>query len=166
MHQKTQEPAAMYRKIDHIAIAVKDLDSALPFFTNILGFRLVRRRHVKGRRTGMVSAELEHNEINLVLCQGTEPTSQVSRLVEAFGPGVAHIALAVDDIDATADSLRSKGLSFDTTIITGNGLRQAFSSRDKNSGLTFELIERTGEEGFLDENVQGLFAQLEKSGNY
>jgi methylmalonyl-CoA/ethylmalonyl-CoA epimerase len=161
-----RQPVQTYKKIDHIAIAVIDLDAGIDFFCNTLGFKLIQRRVISGKRTGMVSAEIEHNDIKFVLCQGTEPESQVSRLVEHFGPGVAHIALAVEQVEQVADGLRDQGLQFDTTVIKGAGLTQIFSKRDPNSGLSFEFIERGGEEGFLEENVNALFEQLEMAGAY
>lgn len=161
-----QSVRQVFRKIDHIAIAVRDLDAGIEFFSKVLGFTLNCRRTVQGKRTGMVSAEMEHNNIKFVLCQGTEPESQVSRLISHYGPGVAHIALEVGDAHAAAAELGQQGLDFDTTVITGPGLRQVFSSRDTNTGLSFEFIERSGEAHFLDDNVSELFAQLEKSGAY
>lgn len=155
-----------YVKIDHIAIAVRDLEAAITQFTDVLGFTLVRRLQIRGKRSGMISAEMEHNGIKMVLCQGTEAASQVSQLIDQFGPGVAHIALAVEDVDATAEQLRQKGLSFDTSIIAGPGLRQVFSSRCENSGLSFEFLTRGEEDGFLEGNVQQLFDQLEQQGRY
>jgi 4-hydroxyphenylpyruvate dioxygenase-like putative hemolysin len=159
-------PARAYRKIDHIAIAVRDLEDGIRFFTEVLGFRLIRRLKVNGSKTGMISAELEQNGIKFVLCQGTEPESQVSRLIANYGPGVGHIALEVENVESTVDALRDHGVRFDTTVINGPGLKQAFSTRDKNSGLSFEFIQRTGEEGFLEENVRQLFEQLEKGDSY
>lgn len=160
-------PVTQYRKIDHIAIAVVNLELALEFFQGVLGFELVQRRVVNGARTGMISAELKYNDISFVLCQGIEPESQVSRLIQHYGPGVAHIALAVDDVEATAHQLSTQGLQFDTSVIRGNGLKQVFSSRDANSGLSFEFIERgPSEHGFQDESIHELFAQLERSGAY
>jgi 4-hydroxyphenylpyruvate dioxygenase-like putative hemolysin len=155
-----------YQRIDHIAIAVVDLEEAITFYTDVLGFQLVRRLTTKGKRTGMVSAEMECNHIKFVLCQGTEPESQVSQLIAHHGPGVAHVALEVGDVHATVDELTGRGLKFDTTVIGGPNLQQAFSSRDKNSGMSFELIKRGSENGFLQSNVQDLFDQLEKSGAY
>lgn len=155
-----------FKSIDHIAIAVRELEPAITFFTEVLGFTLMRRRHITGSRTGMLSAELEHQGIKFVLCQGTEPESQVSRLIENFGPGVGHIALAVDDVHGTRAMLRDHGVPFDTDVIEGAGLTQTFTSRDPNTGISFELIHRTSEEGFLDDNIQQLFSQLEKSGAY
>ncbi|GAA0431851.1 VOC family protein [Massilia aurea] len=156
-----------YQKIDHIAIAVKDLDAAIKFFQNCLGFNLVRRRDIRGAVTGMVSAEMEHNNIKFVLCQGTEPESQVSRLIQQHGSGVAHIALAVENAEDSAHILQKHGLQFDTTVIRGPGLKQIFSRRDLNSGLSFEFIERdASQQEFLEENIQELFSQLEKSSAY
>lgn len=151
-----------FAKIDHIAIAVRDLEDAVSFFQDVLGFELKRRLQVRGKKTGMVSAEMEHNGIRFVLCQGSEPESQVSRLVTEFGPGVAHIALAVDDVHATVGEMSGRGLSFDTNVIEGAGLTQAFSSRCFNTGLCIEFISRDPDhEGFVDSNVQQLFDQLE-----
>jgi methylmalonyl-CoA/ethylmalonyl-CoA epimerase len=155
-----------FRRIDHIALAVHDLDEAIHLFQNVLGFELKRRLHVKGKRTGMVSAEMEGNGLKFVLCQGTEAESQVSQLLKNFGAGVAHIALEVDDVDSSVAMLKDRGLAFDTTVIRGAGLTQAFSTRCQNSGLSFEVIRRNGEDGFLESNVQQLFDQLEQSGAY
>ena len=160
-----QAPAT-FQAIDHIAFAVRDLEAGIDFFCTVLGFTLMRRLETRGKRTGMISAELEHNGIKFVLCQGTEPESQVSKLIENYGPGVAHIALAVDDVSSTVEDLRAKGLRFDTTVIRGPGLQQAFSSRCTNSGLSFEFIQRGSEEGFLASNVSELFDQLESSGSF
>lgn len=159
-------PVPTYRRIDHVAIAVRDLEVAVEFYCGVLGFDLVRHLTIRGRSTGMISAELEHNGIKFVLVQGTEPESQVSRLIENFGPGVAHIAMEVDNVAAAVQELKARGLSFDTSVIEGQGLVQAFSSRCTNSGICFELIERNSEHGFLQTNVQELFDQLERSGAY
>jgi len=158
--------AVPFRKIDHIALAVVDLEDAIVLFRDILGFELKQRRHINGKLSGMVSAEMEGNGMKFVLCQGTEPESQVAQLVRNFGPGVAHIALEVEDVDGTVQALKSRGMDFDTTVIRGPGLEQAFSSRCMNSGMSFEIIHREGEQGFLDSNVQSLFDQLEQSGKY
>ena len=165
-NHQCSEGSSLFRTIDHIAIAVRDLEPAVKFFTGVLGFSLIRRLEVRGQRTGMLSAELQHGDIKFVLCQGTEPDSQVSKLVSNYGPGVAHIALSVDQAQAAADHLGQRGLSFDTSVIQGPGLRQVFTTRDPNSGLSFELIERTSEEGFIEDNVRSLFEQLEKSDSY
>ncbi|MBO9830634.1 VOC family protein [Xanthomonas sp. A2111] len=166
IHPSVLAKAIPFRRIDHIALAVVDLEEAIVLFRDVLGFELTHRRHIAGKLSGMVSAEMEGNGMRFVLCQGTEPESQVAQLIRNFGPGVAHIALEVEEVDSTVNQLRSRGLSFDTPVIRGPGLTQAFSSRCKNSGMSFEIIHREGEDGFLDSNVQSLFDQLEQSGKY
>jgi 4-hydroxyphenylpyruvate dioxygenase-like putative hemolysin len=79
---------------------------------------------------------------------------------------VAHIALEVADAGKAENALRERGMRFDTALIRGPGLNQIFSSRDPNTGLSFEFIERNGEQDFLEENIQDLFQQLERSGAY
>jgi methylmalonyl-CoA epimerase len=164
--RETKTAKGAYRRIDHIALAVMNLEEAIKFYSEVLGFNLIRRLEVKGKRTGMISAEMEYRDLKFVLCQGTEPESQVSKLIENHGPGVAHVALEVDDVHAAVAELADRGMSFDTSVIGGPDLQQAFSSRDKNSGMSFEFIKRGSEKGFLQSNVQDLFDQLEKSGSY
>jgi len=159
-------PEIPYKRIDHIALAVRNLEEAVHLFENVLGFELKGRRHIRGTRTGMISAEMEINGIRFVLCQGTEPQSQVSQLIENFGVGVAHVALEVEDVEKTVGTLRDRGMRFDTNVIRGAGLTQSFTTRCHNTGLSFELIRREGEEGFLESNVQALFDQLEEGNKY
>jgi len=86
-----------------------------------------------------------------------EPESQVSELVRAHGVGVAHFALKVDDVDAAVEVLKSRGLAFDTSVIRGPGLIRAFSTRSPDTGISFQIIHREGEDEFLQSNVQQLF---------
>lgn len=160
-------PEDGYLQIDHVAIAVRDLEQAIVFYRDVLGFALMRRLVTRGRNTGMVSAEMEFNGIRFVLCQGTESASQVSRLIDEYGPGVAHIAMRVNNVRRTVDGLIERGMAFDTNVIEGPGLIQAFTTRCENSGLSFEFIQRDpGKEGFVDTNVEELFNQLEAKGSF
>lgn len=147
--------------IDHVAIAVRDLEESIRFYTDTLGFELKERRRTEGKQTAMISAVLNAGPITVVLLQGTSPESQVSRFVEHFGPGVQHLALGVQDLPKMAEELTAAGLEFDTTVIESPGLRQIFTARDPGSGMMFELIERMGGD-FSDQSVQNLFEQLEK----
>lgn len=153
--------------IDHIAIAVPDLEKSIDFYTNVLGLSVRERRETKGRRTAMVSAVLSGGPITLVLVQGTTPESQVSRFIDHYGPGVQHIAIGVKDLPDVVEGLKANGLAFDTNVIKGNGLLQAFTHRDEGSGLMVELIEHTKPDGtFSDESVKSLFEQLEAGDSF
>ena len=153
-------------KIDHVAIAVPDLEASIAFYEK-LGFAQVKRRRTAGEATEMVSAVLHAGAILIVLVQGTAPGSQVSRYIDNYGPGVQHIALEVRNVEKLMHELREVGVEFNTTLIQGCGIRQAFTARDRGSGMMYEFIERETNEGdFTDESVQDLFEQLERSGTY
>jgi 4-hydroxyphenylpyruvate dioxygenase-like putative hemolysin len=153
--------------IDHIAVAVPDLEASIEFFTRKVGFKLKERRETLGKKTGMISAVLQAGPITVVLVQGTSPESQVSRFIEHYGPGVQHIAIGLNNLPGVAEHLRGSGLDFDTSVIHGKGLLQIFSHRDPGSGLMFEFIEHVEETGdFSDESVQELFRQLEEGDNF
>lgn len=152
-----------FSRIDHIAIAVSDLETALCFYRDTLGMALVERRETKGLRTGMMSAVMDAGAFQIVLIQGIGEESQVSRYITRYGHGVQHVAFEVTNIERMAENLARDGLRFSTGLLVGPGLKQIFSERDAASGMMYELIERTGETGFQDDNVTQLFEQLEAS---
>lgn len=147
-------------KLDHVAIAVPDLAKAIGWYTEQCGFRLLERRATRGLNTGMTSAVVAAGDVVIVLVQGTEPDSQVSRFVAACGAGVQHVALQVRDLDRALKSLNRLGVRNDTGIIEGTGIRQVFLHRDDRSGVRLELIERHGGE-FSDDSVRQIFLALE-----
>jgi len=163
------EPATLLgkyaRSIDHIAIAVHDLEESIEFYSKTLGFQLHERRRTEGKVTAMVSAVMKAGPVTVVLLQGTSQESQVSKFVENYGAGVQHIAFGVEDMPTMVEELKGAGVEFDTNIISSPGLRQIFTHRDKGSGMMFELIERLGGD-FSDESVKSLFEQLEAKDTY
>ena len=152
--------------VDHLAVAVDDLEGAVTFYRDRLGFQEMERRSIEGRKTGMDSVVMKAGELKVVLIKGTTPESQVTRYVQEYGPGVQHVAFMVQGIEAVVADLKERGLAFDTGVIESPGLKQAFSKRDPISGMMFELIERTGEEGFTDNNVKKLFESLEENDSF
>jgi methylmalonyl-CoA/ethylmalonyl-CoA epimerase len=164
-----QEAAASLAKfastIDHIAIAVPDLEASIAFYTNVLGFELYERRKTEGKATAMISAVLKAGAVTVVLLEGTSAESQVSKFIAHYGPGVQHIAIGVQNLPEMAERLKQAGLEFDTTVINSPGLRQIFTKRDAGSGVMVEFIERLGGD-FSDQSVQQLFEQLEKKDSF
>jgi methylmalonyl-CoA epimerase len=168
MNGETTPPVALSKyavAVDHVAIAVRDLEESIRLYTEVLGLELKERRRTEGKHTAMVSAVLKAGPVTLVLLQGTSPESQVSRFIEHFGPGVQHLAIGVQNLPAMVEELKTAGMEFDTTVIQSPGLRQIFSKRDAGSGMMIEFIERMGGD-FTDQSVQQLFDQLERKGAY
>ena len=152
-------------RIDHIAVAVRDLEASLAWCTKLLGLELIERRRTEGAQTAMLSAVLKLGPVTLVLTQGTSSESQVSRYLAHYGPGVTHVAIEVTDVPSVVEELQAAGIQFATEIIRGDGICQAFTRRDEGTGMMFELIERSGG-GFSDESVNTLFRTLEESGDF
>lgn len=151
--------------IDHLAIAVKNLEDGIAFYTQVLGFNLLERRKTEGAKTGMLSAVLGGpiNGLTIVLIQGTTSESQVNQYIEKYGPGVQHAAFLVDDLQKTELELAERGIKFSTGIIQSSNLKQLFTLRDENSGMMLEFIERVDERsGFEETNIQELFETLEQ----
>ena len=151
--------------LDHIAVAVPDLEKAISWYRSGLGFRLVERRTTKGKSTSMISAVLQAGQAIVVLVQGVETDSQVSQFIREFGPGIQHVAFTVKDLDAALAGVFSADGAADTPVLTDVGIRQVFLHRDSQTGVRIELIERNGGE-FTDESVRRLFLSMEESGIY
>lgn len=151
-------------RIDHIAIAVENIDEALILHQHILGFSLLKKREIVGSFSGMKSAELDAGGFSVVLLEGVSPESQVSRYIEAYGPGVQHVAIKVDDVEVLSEALERLGVRFATSIIRGEGLVQIFTQREENSGMMLEFIERQkNTKEFEAGNIQQLFEQLKEN---
>lgn len=159
---RRSELAQTARGIDHVAIAVRDLESAIATFRDRFGFELVEHRRVQGEASGMDSATMRAGGVTFVLCQGDSPRSNVARYIEHYGPGVQHIAIDVGDQRALLDDLAGRGVELLTNIIHSPGLDQSFTRRDANSGIQLEFITRTGHADFHDDNVRELFAAMER----
>src|ERR1043166_3178086 len=99
-----------------------------------MGFTLQERRRTEGKTTAMDSAVMKAGPVTVVLLKGTSPDSQVSKYVEHYGPGVQHIAFAVENLPQLAKDLEGAGMKFSTGVIASAGLRQIFSMRDPEIG--------------------------------
>jgi methylmalonyl-CoA epimerase len=93
--------------LDHIGIAVKDLDAALAFYRDALGLEIEAPEEVASQR---VRAHfLPVGESSLELLEATAPDSPIARYVEKRGPGLHHITLRVEDITAALGHLKTRG---------------------------------------------------------
>jgi methylmalonyl-CoA/ethylmalonyl-CoA epimerase len=157
------------QKVDHIAFAVSNLETAVSWYQNVLGCELLEHRETAGTGTSMISAVMRNDHgFDFVLLQGRSPESQVSRFLEHYGAGrIHHVAIEVTDLRLLVDKLKEHRVEFDTTLIESPGLLQIFLKRDPESGVMIELIERSeGSAGFTDQGVNDLFLQLERNDSF
>jgi 4-hydroxyphenylpyruvate dioxygenase-like putative hemolysin len=153
-------------RIDHLAIAVRDLDEAILFYSERYGFRQADRRVLEGTNSAMEYAVMAAGEVTLVLVMGLDPKSNVSRYIDHYGPGVQHVAIQVHGLKAVLSNLTARKADMLTDIIRAPGLLQTFTRRDQNSGMQFEFIERTTNNEFDENSVKELYDAMDRDDVY
>src|SRR5438067_6885250 len=94
-------------KINHLGIATKGIDEALKFWTDALGLENVHTEVVEDQKVRV--AMLPIGESRVELLEPTSDDSPISKFLEKRGGGIHHIAIEVDDIEATLAKLKSQG---------------------------------------------------------
>jgi methylmalonyl-CoA/ethylmalonyl-CoA epimerase len=97
----------MMNNIEHLGIAVRDLDEAIPRYEKLLGTHCYKREAVESE--GVVTAFFQTGVNKVELLQATRPESPIARFIESRGEGLHHVAFAVDDIHAEMERLRREG---------------------------------------------------------
>lgn len=132
----------MIKKVDHIAIAVKDLDDSLKFYEGILGLKPEKIEIVadQGIKAAVIPVG-KGSEIELI--QPINTTSGVAKFLEKKGEGIHHIALVVDNVDESLKQLAAKGIELiDKTPRKGLAGRVAFLHPKSTRGILIELVQK------------------------
>lgn len=131
----------MFGQIDHIGVAVEDLDSALVLYRDRLGMPVEHRETVEDFGVEAVLLGIGDSHVELLLPISAE--SAVARFVERRGPGIHHVAYRTDDIDSALETLRAAGLDLiDDQPRTGiRRSRVAFMHPKSTGGVLTELVE-------------------------
>ncbi len=131
----------MIKKIDHIAIAVNNLEEAARFYNDVLGLKLSGVETVAGQKTKV--GFLKIGESNIELVQPVEPDSPLSKFLEAKGQGIHHICFEVDNIETEVHTLLKKGARMiDQKPRTGaHNSKVAFMHPKSSGGVLIELSE-------------------------
>jgi len=129
------------RRIDHLAIAVPDVDAALVFFRDALGLKVGHTDIEPGQGVRVTCMPVGDGLVELI--QPMEPESGVARFLERHGPGMHHLCLEVDDLDAALARLRSHGVQLidDEPYVNQEGRRLVFIHPKSASGVLVELYE-------------------------
>jgi methylmalonyl-CoA/ethylmalonyl-CoA epimerase len=130
-------------RLDHIGIAVKDLDAAIRFYRDVLGLELERVEEVPEERVRV--AMFKVGGVHIELLQGTDSESAVSKFVERRGEGVHHIAIHVDDVDAKTEELKARSvtLTYDKPRDVSGGTRRINFVHPKSAfGVLLEILTR------------------------
>ena len=131
----------MFNRVDHIGVAVEDLDASLELYERDYGMTLVHRETVAEQGVEAVLLDVGENHIELL--SPTSPDTPVGKFLAKKGPGMHHVAYQVDDIEAALAALKQAGLRLiDESPRTGiRGSRVAFLHPSTAGGLLTELVQ-------------------------
>jgi methylmalonyl-CoA/ethylmalonyl-CoA epimerase len=129
------------KKINHVALVVEDIDDALTFWQDALGIELTHQEDVPKEESAIGFLPVGDSKIELV--QPTTSDSGVAKFLAARGPGMHHICLQVDDIDAMLVQLQEKNIRLihEQAITGDDGRRYAFIHPKAAHGVLVELYE-------------------------
>ena len=131
----------MFERIDHIGVAVADLDGRIALYRDRLGMPLQHRETVE--QFGVEAVLLGMGDSHVELLSPTDPESASAASSSADGPGLHHVAYQTDDIDAALDQARAAGLQLiDEEPRTGiRDSRVAFVHPKSTGGVLTELVQ-------------------------
>lgn len=131
----------MFIGVDHIGVAVKNLDDAITVYRDILGFTL-KGIHVLKERKVRVAFLSSGGETNIELLEPLGADSPISKFLEKRGEGIHHFAVKVKDIEAVMKRLREKGVLLvdDKPREGAEGAKIAFIHPKSTRGVLLELV--------------------------
>ena len=131
----------MLKKINHIAIAVNNIEEAAKFYQNVLGLNLSGIEMVAAQKTRVGFFKI--GESNIELVQPAEPDSPLVKFLETKGQGIHHICFEVDDVEAEVKAFLQKGATLvDQKPRPGaHNTKVAFIHPKSSGGVLIELCE-------------------------
>ncbi|MEQ2526098.1 methylmalonyl-CoA epimerase [Bacillaceae bacterium CLA-AA-H227] len=132
----------MIKKVDHIGIAVRSLEEALPFYTEVLGLEVQAIEEVDSEKVKV--AFIKVGETKLELLEPSSPDSPIAQAIEKRGEGIHHVALGVDSIEERIKEMQEKGIQMlqDKAKTGAGGALVAFMHPKSTGRVLYELCEK------------------------
>jgi methylmalonyl-CoA/ethylmalonyl-CoA epimerase len=135
--------ASLLTRIDHVGIAVSDLDAAIDFYGRAFGLRVVHEE--VNERQGVREAMLAVGDSGscIQLLAPLTPESTIAKFLDRSGPGIQQIAYGVDDIEAASAALREAGVRtlYDAAQVGTAGSLTNFCHPKDCGGVLIELVQ-------------------------
>ncbi|HZK16579.1 MAG TPA: methylmalonyl-CoA epimerase [Solirubrobacterales bacterium] len=134
----------MFGRIDHVGVAVEDIEAAIGLYEQSFEMALAHRETVDSQGVEAVLLDVGDGHVELLAPLG--PETAVGKFLARKGPGLHHVAYAVEDIDATLERLSGAGLELiDSEPRTGiRESRVAFLHPRSTGGVLTEIVEPAG----------------------
>lgn len=139
----TALPTDLFTAIDHVGVAVPDLDEAIAFYTSTYGMRMLHEEtnEEQGVREAMMAVGDSGSCIQLLA--PLTPASTIAKFLDRSGPGIQQLAYRVTDLDAVSATLRERGLRllYDAPRRGTSNSRVNFIHPRDAGGILVELVE-------------------------
>jgi methylmalonyl-CoA/ethylmalonyl-CoA epimerase len=131
----------VFGRIDHIGVAVEDLDAAIELYNQ--RFEMGEQHREVVEEQGVEAVLLEIGEGHVELLKPLGPDTAVGKFLASKGPGLHHVAYQTDDIDAALEQVKAAGLQLidETPRIGIRGSRVAFLHPKATGGVLTEIVE-------------------------
>jgi methylmalonyl-CoA/ethylmalonyl-CoA epimerase len=131
----------MFLGMDHVGVAVKNLDEAISVYRDVLGFKLLGI-HVLTERKVKVAFLSTGGETQIELLEPLGSESPVAKFLESRGEGIHHIAVKVDNIEKVLEELKEKGVILvnEKPRTGAEGKKIAFVHPKSTKGVLLELV--------------------------
>ena len=131
----------MFTRVDHIGVAVEDIDAALALYERDYAMTLVHREVVESQGVEAVLLDVGENHVELLAPLG--PDTPVGKFLAKRGPGMHHVAYQVTDIEATLATLREAGIRLidETPRVGIRGSLVAFLHPKSSGGVLTEIVQ-------------------------
>lgn len=132
----------MVKKVDHIGIAVKNLDESLKFYENVLGLKAAGTEVVEEQKVKVAFLPTGDSEVELL--EATSEDSPIAKFIEKNGEGIQHIAYRVDDVEAAIAKMKELGMRMidEKPRYGAGGAKIAFCHPKSTGGVLVELCQR------------------------
>ncbi len=135
------------KKVDHIGIAVRNLDETIPYYTEVLGLKVLKIEEVTSEAVRV--AFIDAGNVKLELLEPMSEKSAIHAFIEKKGEGIHHIAFGVEGIEERMIELREKGIRIlnEQPKIGAGGAQVAFLHPKSSYGVLYELCDKSGLKG-------------------
>lgn len=131
--------------LDHVGVAVADLDAAIEFYSTTFGFKLVHEEVNENSGIKEVMLAIGDSDTCIQLLAPLNPESVIAKFLDRAGPGVQHLAFRVDDLATASQKLRDSGVRVlhDEPVVGTAGSLINFGHPRDCGGVLIELVEIT-----------------------
>ena len=132
----------MVLKLDHIGIAVSNLEESLKFYTDVLGMKLHTTEIVEEQKVKVAFLPLGDTELELL--ESTDSEGPIAKFIESKGQGIQHLAFKVENIEKALEDCKAKGMRLidEKPRYGAGGAKIAFLHPKSTNGVLVELCQR------------------------